>query len=104
MRYRVAIEPPALADIEEAFRWLAERTPERAAAWFHGIVEAVLRLENHPERCPLAPENDEFDEEIRQLLYGRRHGRYRILFTIRQQTVFILHVHHGAREHLRPQR
>jgi hypothetical protein len=48
----------------------------------------------------MAPENDEFEEEIRQILYGKRQHRYRILFTIREQTVIVLHIRHGAREHL----
>ncbi len=54
-----------------------------------------------PARCPLAPENDEFEEEIRELLYGKRQHRYRILFTIRGETVIVLHIRHGAREHLK---
>ena len=51
--------------------------------------------------CPLAPENDEFEEEIRELLYGKRQHRYRILFTIREQAVVVLHIRHGAREHIK---
>jgi len=53
-----------------------------------------------PKRCPLAPENEYYPEEIRQLLYGRRQGRYRILFTIEQRTVTILHVRHGAQRYI----
>lgn len=35
-----------------------------------------------PERCAFAQENAFFPEDIRQLLYGKRSGVYRILFTI----------------------
>lgn len=61
-----------------------------------------------PERCPLAPETAFFTEEIRQLLteeirqllYGRGRGVHRILFTIKDATVVVLHVRHGARKYL----
>lgn len=35
-----------------------------------------------------APEDDEFSEEIRQMIVGR----YRVLFTIRKHKVHVLHV------------
>ena len=73
-----------------------------AQRWYQQLREAIESLTNHPERCPLAPENEYFEEEIRHLLYGRRHGVYRILFTIQEETVFVLAVHHGARQPLQP--
>lgn len=41
-----------------------------------------------PKGFPIAPENDEFAEEIRQMIVGR----YRILYTIRKRKVHVLHV------------
>ena len=60
------------------------------------------RLAENPARCPLAPENEYFDEEIRELFYGKRGGVYRILFTIVEETVSVLYVRHGARDYVRP--
>jgi plasmid stabilization system protein ParE len=102
MNYRVFIQPPARADIESAYAWLAEQSSDAAAHWYNGLEKAVGSLESWPRRCPLAPENDAFAVEIRQLLYGRRAGRYRILFAIRGREVHILHVRHGARRQLGP--
>jgi mRNA-degrading endonuclease RelE of RelBE toxin-antitoxin system len=48
-----------------------------------------------PLRC-VAPENDALAEEIRQLSYGKSRNKYRILFTIREDTVFVLHVRHSS--------
>ena len=31
MKYNVVIQPPALADLDDAYRWIAERSPEAAA-------------------------------------------------------------------------
>jgi plasmid stabilization system protein ParE len=104
MNYRVLILPEAEREADEAYLWMAESAPERAAAWLQGLRAAIATLQTHPRRCPLAPENAFFSEEIRQLLYGRRRHAYRVLFEVRddEQTVTILHVVHGARDYLRP--
>ena len=101
-KFRVVIQPPASAEIEQAFLWIADYNRDAAVKWFHGIQEAIQGLETFPERCSRAPENDAFKENIRQLIYGRRSGRYRIFFTIRRDTVYVLHVRHGARDYLEP--
>jgi hypothetical protein len=51
----------------------------------------------------MTPENEYAEEEIRQLLYGRRRGVYRILFTIEGDMVSVLTVRHGARGLLQPE-
>lgn len=54
-----------------------------------------------PNRCPLAPENAKFSQEIRQLIYGSGRNAYRILFTVLDQqnplVVRILHIRHVSR-------
>lgn len=102
MKYRVIIEPPARENIDHAYLWIAERDPEAAVKWFNGLEAAIQTLEDFPQRCPLAEENKAFDVEIRQLVYGKRAGAYRVLFTIRQDAVHVLHVRHGRRRRLRP--
>lgn len=60
-------------------------------------MKAFRSLENNPERCGLAPENDWYPGgELRQLLHGKRSGVYRIFFEIGGDTVYILHVRHNA--------
>jgi hypothetical protein len=59
-------------------------------------------LTHHPTRCPRAPESDRFPEDIRELLYGKGKNKYRILFTIRNQDVVALYVHHAAGKELEP--
>jgi len=41
-----------------------------------------------PKAFPLAPENDEFSEEIRQMVVGR----YRVLFTVKRRKVHVVHL------------
>jgi plasmid stabilization system protein ParE len=100
MAYRVRLTPEAEADIEALYRGLIARTPLRGAEWFNGMIDAIESLASRPQRCPLAPEAPFFPEEIRQLLSGRSRGVHRILFTIKDDSVVVLHVRHGARKHL----
>src|SRR5712691_3194337 len=74
MTYSVIIQPQAEADIEAAYLWKHDNAPQAAARWFVGIVEAINALDQFPARCPLAPENEHFPQEIRQLLYGPRNA------------------------------
>jgi plasmid stabilization system protein ParE len=101
VKYRVVIQPPAIAEMDDAYLWIAERAPDSATKWFNGREEAIYGLENFPQRCPLAEESKAFDVEIRQLVYGKRVGAYRILFTIVEDAVHVLHVRHGRRKRLR---
>ena len=80
--YEVIIERPAQDDMDKAYAWIDAEAPQAAVAWYDGLVDAVKTLRSFPRRCPLAPENDAFDEEIRQLLYGKSRYVYRVLFTV----------------------
>ena len=53
-QYRVIIQPPACAEIEEAYCWLREQAPEAAVRWFNGFHDAIHSLGTHPERFALA--------------------------------------------------
>lgn len=87
--------------MDEAYRWIAERAPDSAVKWFNGLEAAIQTLKDFPQRCPLAEESRAFDLEIRQFVYGKRVGAYRVLFTVVEDAVHILHVRHGRRRRLR---
>ena len=97
--YRVEPTDKALVDAGEAYFWINEESESAALRWYEGLMRAFRSLEKSPLRCPLAPESAFFEEEIRQLSYGK----YRILFTVAGETVFVLRVRHGAREYLKPE-
>lgn len=97
MAYRVEITPEAEADLAHAYLYIcAQSSHERAAAWYNQLRGAVATLQAYPGRCPLAPEDRAFSEEIRQLI----HRPYRILFSIVGNKVVILRVRHGAQQAL----
>ena len=102
--YRILIQPRARAEAMESFRWLAERSPAAATRWYSGLQKAIAKLAENPERHPIAEEESErFGITIRQCLYGRRPGVYRIFYTIAPETVSVLAIRHGARGPLEPE-
>lgn len=100
MTFPVEIAPIAEAQIEQAYRWYREGNPEFADCWFRGIMNAIATLQEKPQRCTLAVEHEIFPEEVRQLLYNKAKNIYRVLFTIRDSTVYVLYVRHSARSPL----
>ncbi|MDB5389899.1 MAG: Death on curing protein Doc toxin [Planctomycetaceae bacterium] len=104
MRYRVYISEKAEADIAGVLAWFQSRLAgEAAAKWLGAIWKAIDTLETTPDRCPTIAESEALGFDIRELLFGRRIGRYRILFQIRGNTVHILRVWHSARDKIRPE-
>ena len=104
MGYRVRITPKAVADMAEVHAWIFHDSPNNALRWFQGLLEAINGLGEFPSRCPVAPETTGLRITVRQLLYGRRSGVYRILFCVREEenTVVVLRVRHSARLWLQP--
>jgi len=95
--YQVIILPSAERDIGETYEWLAGQDAEAAIRWYNRLLEVIFSLDTFPERCPLAPESEFFNVEIREIFHGRRQHKYRILFTMSEIEVHVLHVRHGAR-------
>ena len=98
MKYRVELTANAERDVDSALRWFREQHATAASGrWLNAILARVDTLERHPARCRLANEADELGIELRELLFGKRHGTYRILFVIEGQMVNILHIRHASR-------
>lgn len=89
-RYTVVFEKSAQLDVRESYDWGCRRWDEKEAKrWIRKLRTAVSRqLSLVPKGFALAPEDDEFAEEIRQMIVGR----YRVLFTIKGSRVHVLHV------------
>lgn len=91
MTYPIVVTPSAKADIFETCAWLLENRPENADKWLWSVSEAMTSLRKFPERCRVVKESEAFDEEVRQLLFGRTHV-FKVLFSIRDRKVFILRI------------
>jgi plasmid stabilization system protein ParE len=92
-----------MGSADAAAQWIAEHSsPAQAERWYQGLFERIETLTSQPLRCPVIAESRRFPEELRELLYGKRNKKYRIVFAIRGADVVILYIHHGARGELRP--
>ena len=96
-RFEVIILPAAERDIGKIYAGISEFDADTAARWYNRLMEVIFSLDIFPEHCPLAPENKFLKTEIREIFHGRRQHKYRILFTVSENEVHVLHVRHGAR-------
>lgn len=96
MDYRVEITFDAEIEVEAIVSYIATDAPGREIAWIDRFHQLAASLGRHPQRCGMAPEDRLVDFQVRQLMFGN----YRILFTVQEAIVYILHVRHGARRPL----
>jgi plasmid stabilization system protein ParE len=89
-RYAVVFEQSAQADVRNSYDWGCRVWGRKEAdQWARQLRTAVSKqLSLVPKGFPLAPEDDEFSEEIRHMIVGR----YRVLFTVRRGKVHVLHI------------
>jgi plasmid stabilization system protein ParE len=102
MSYRVILQPEAERDIRRQAQWIAERSksPAKALRWVRAIRSKIDRLKVSPSICPVDPDSVVYGEEVRVLLFGNRHQKFRILFVLRGDLVRVLTVRHAARRSL----
>jgi plasmid stabilization system protein ParE len=102
MTFRVETTAAAEQDADAILDWLiSQHAGDAGTRWFVALQEAIASLAEFPKRWPLAPESAVFPFEVRQLLYGHAPHVYRILFTIENKTVYVLHIRHGRRQPLK---
>jgi plasmid stabilization system protein ParE len=95
MAYRVNITTRAERDFASLYEEIHAGDSEAALNWYRGLKEAVLGLEQMPNRCPVTREKD----QLRHLLYGRKPRVYHVIYRVleKEKQVDVLHIRHGAR-------
>src|ERR1700691_2444588 len=95
MAYVVNITSRAARDLDHVYGQINAEHSDAALKWYRGLKEAILSLEEHPNRCPVTPEN----AAVRHLLYGHKPYIYRAIYRVleKQKQVEVLHIRHGAR-------
>lgn len=99
MTYLVNVTARAERDLALIFNAIHAEHSGAAIKWYSGLREAILSLEEQPNRCPETPENP----KLRHLLYGHKPHVYRVIYRVSEKSkhVDILHVRHGARHRFR---
>ena len=101
MIFRVELSNEAESEADAILEWLvSHHAGDAGVRWFGALEDAIASLSIFPERCPPALEDKNFTFEVRQLLYGQKPHVYRILFTIDNGLVYVLHLRHARRSPL----
>ena len=96
MAYFVKLTVRAESDLVLIFDAINAEHSEAALKWYRGLKEAMLSLEEQPNRCPQTQE----DAKLRHLLYGHKPHIYRVIYRVNEKSkqVDVLHIRHGARQ------
>ena len=92
-KFKVNITEHAQDDLEKIYYFIAEDNINNAKRFIHQIEVKIFTLETFPERQPLISENEYFNTDYRHLIYKK----YRIIYKIVSDEVYILRVIHGAK-------
>jgi toxin ParE1/3/4 len=88
---KVYLTPDAKTDLEGIGDRIAERNPARAVTYVRELRERARRIGEFPHAGPPRPQ---WGEGIRIAV----HGKYLIIYRVRDETVQVLRVLHGARD------
>ncbi len=83
--------PQSLDDLQRLLEYISVDSPITARRFAQRIVERVEQLTTHPLSGSVIPEDDE--EVYRQLVQGK----YRLIYRVDGDRVFIIAVYHAAR-------
>jgi plasmid stabilization system protein ParE len=97
MEYSLLLEDRARDDMLGIAGWIARDSPAEAQRWMERLWDGVESLRSFPHRCPITREEAALGAEIRHLIVGD----YRILFTIAEESVIVLHARHAAQRFMR---
>ena len=104
MKFRVVLTARAKLQLYQSGLWWAEhRDAQQAAEWLEAFDAAIAELENNPQRHPLAREDHLFDYTVRRFTFGvgRRHT-HRLLFEVRDGTVWVRAIRHLHQDDVTP--
>jgi plasmid stabilization system protein ParE len=103
MTYTVIIVPSAEYDFQRQYDYIKQRSKRGADAWANAFHRALKKLRKRPTTYALAPESENGDREIRQLLFKTRQGlTYRALSVVREDVVHIIHIRGAGQDIMRP--
>ena len=98
MNHRVHLSQQSRQDIKEAYLYIRQYAPERAANWRSRLQVAIQSLKTFPERHAMIFDAALAGREVRQMTFGV----YSILYSIDMDRVNVLTVRHAARRPIEP--
>jgi len=92
-KYKINISRSAQMDLEQIFFYIADDSINNAKEFVLELEKKIYNLDTLPERFALIPENIFFGTNYRHLI----HEKYRVIYKIDAEYVYILRVIHAAK-------
>jgi mRNA-degrading endonuclease RelE of RelBE toxin-antitoxin system len=93
MTFKIIVAPRATRESLRLLASLKDKSLQGACDWYFAYSRAVVKLREHPHRWSVAAESPRKGQVIRQAFFGTRRGRrYRLLFTIKDDTIIVVRV------------
>lgn len=92
-KYKVNISFNAQKDLEHIFFYIAEESINNAKKLILELEEKIYSLDTLPDRFAPIPESIFFGTNYRHIT----HKKYRVIYKIHNNNVYILRVVHGAK-------
>jgi toxin ParE1/3/4 len=92
-KYKVAITETAQQDFITIWEYISADNPVNARTFLDEIEAKALSLELFPQRHQMINENELLGTDYRHLVYKK----YRIIYRIDIEIVYILRIIHGAK-------
>lgn len=108
MSFRVKVFRTAVREVDEILDWFIrqQKAPTGAEAWYRAYNVALAKLREFADQQSLAPEDEFADFEVRQVLFKTRRGKrfYRLVFTIVDDQVRVMHVRAPGQDLIPPEK
>ena len=93
MSFSVTLTTSAKRDVRSIVGWIQQRSRTGAESWYRRWLEVLDRLSQSGDSLGVAPENEDHEETIRQVIFKTRHGLpYRAIYIVRDVSA---HQHHS---------
>ncbi|MCB1090030.1 MAG: type II toxin-antitoxin system RelE/ParE family toxin [Verrucomicrobiae bacterium] len=100
MKHRIIYTKRSESDLRALHSWASQGGETVADRWVSRFLSEITALKDYPERGRPAPDDPYFSIPIRQILIGKGRGQHRVLYTIRGDEIWILHLRHSMRRYL----
>jgi plasmid stabilization system protein ParE len=101
MKYSVVIERRADSDLRRYYHLAAKHAPRAAENWLIRFHEKLASLATTAGSFAVVAECRQLQQEFRVTFFGHGIGRYRVYFTIKNDTVHVVRILRGPRRPFR---
>jgi plasmid stabilization system protein ParE len=103
MTFSVTVTSSAKQNVRSIIRWIEERSRSGAETWYRRWLEVLKRLGESGGTFGIAPEDEDHEETIYQVIFKTRRGLpYRALFIVRGNQLYVLHVRGPGQDLMSP--